>query len=359
MLILSMDIFSIEERKFVVKCYHRDQSNRQIMHSFQTQFEKTIAYETVRNIINNFEMHGCLYPKKHRNEATQNEERDVLICAAVEREPQLSSRTLADQLHIAHSTVRKVLRKNKYRSYKLKKSNEIFPNDKYERFDFCEALLERCNNNENFVNHILFTDESSFPIHGKHNPSVARYWSQINRYMIYDARTQYPQKLNVWAGLLGDHIIGPFLIVGNLNSQKYLALLQNSVIPCVQNIQGINLNDIWFQHDGCPAHNAAPVREYLTNIFNNKLITGWSAIRWPARSPDLSPNDFFLWGYVKSSVYGFQHDRAQTTDELRIKINHCMRNISPQTMTNVRREFVDRLGYCAFQLGDRFEHLVH
>ena len=26
-------------------------------------------------------------------------------------------------------------------------------------------------------------------------------------------------------------------------------------------------------------------------------------VEWPARSPDLTPLDFFLWGYLKSKVY--------------------------------------------------------
>jgi len=43
----------------------------------------------------------------------------------------------------------------------------------------------------------------------------------------------------------------------------------------------------------------ARVRE----IFPRKLISWRGDLNWAPRSADLSPMDFFLWGYVKSKVY--------------------------------------------------------
>ena len=39
--------------------------------------------------------------------------------------------------------------------------------------------------------------------------------------------------------------------------------------------------------------------------------------RWPPRSPDLNPCDFYLWGYLKSRVY---NPLLNTLDELKINI---------------------------------------
>ncbi|KAJ8944389.1 hypothetical protein NQ318_017709, partial [Aromia moschata] len=44
-----------------------------------------------------------------------------------------------------------------------------------------------------------------------------------------ELHTQNPEKVNVWAGIIGQNIIGPFFIDGNLNGETYLALLQNNV----------------------------------------------------------------------------------------------------------------------------------
>lgn len=94
----------------------------------------------------------------------------------------------------------------------------------------------------------------------------------------------------------------------------------------------------------------------MNNTFPNRLISGYGTILWPARSPDLSPNDFFLWGYVKSKVYG--HNRANNLDELQVKIREAFQTISPNMLANVRRGFYDRLGFCLAQEGGLFEHLL-
>ncbi|KAJ8942110.1 hypothetical protein NQ318_000705 [Aromia moschata] len=48
--------------------------------------------------------------------------------------------------------------------------------------------------------------------------------------------TQNPEKVNIWAGTIGENIIGPFFIDGNLNGETYLALLQNNVVPTMANL---------------------------------------------------------------------------------------------------------------------------
>ena len=91
-------------------------------------------------------------------------------------------------------------------------SQEIFPDDYFRRMEFCEDILNKSNENPLFLNNILFTDESTFHLHGHHNSQIVRYWSRENLRLNIPTRTQYPQKLNVWAGILGDSVIGPFFI---------------------------------------------------------------------------------------------------------------------------------------------------
>ena len=46
-----------------------------------------------------------------------------------------------------------------------------------------------------------------------------------------EVHTQYLQKINVWCGIIGRHIVG-----GNLTSDKYLPILQKSIIPRLRQI---------------------------------------------------------------------------------------------------------------------------
>lgn len=111
-------------------------------------------------------------------------------------------------------------------------------------------------------------------------------------------RSQYRQAVNVWAGMLGHRIIGPFFIDGSLMVNKYLNLLQDSIGPAVADTD----DELYYQHDGCPAHNSNLVRDYLNYTFPNIWIGRGGVIKWPARSLDLSPNYFFLMGTLKKQT---------------------------------------------------------
>ena len=54
---------------------------------------------------------------------------------------------------------------------------------------------------------------------------------------------------------------------------------------------------------GAPAHRLVAVRERLRELFGQRVIALYHNVEWSPRSPDLTPCDFFLWGYLKSKVY--------------------------------------------------------
>jgi len=52
-------------------------------------------------------------------------------------------------------------------------------------------------------------------------------------------------------------------------------------------------------------------------LFPGRLISLRGDMEWPARSPDLSQCDVFLWGYLKEEV--FKH-RPQSLEDLKERI---------------------------------------
>lgn len=63
-------------------------------------------------------------------------------------------------------------------------------------------------------------------------------WSDTDMLRFRETHTQHPQKL--WAGILdqfflGDHIVGPIFIYGNLNGATYLELLLDIIDSMVIN----------------------------------------------------------------------------------------------------------------------------
>jgi hypothetical protein len=63
------------------------------------------------------------------------------------------------------------------------------------------------------------------------------------------------------------------------------------------------------QQDGAPPHLCREVRRFLNEQLPEQWIgrsvpnTDLPPEEWPPRSPDITPYDFFLWGYVTDHVF--------------------------------------------------------
>lgn len=158
--------------------------------------------------------------------------------------------------------------------------------------------------------------------------------------------------LNVWGGILGNFVIGPYFFDGTLTGQNYLLFLQNNLPELLEDVPIQTREQMWLQHDGAPVHNTREVKNYLDNMFPNRWIGRGGPKRWPARSPDLTKMDFFLWGYVKEEVYKME---PTTKEEMKERIKAVFRNINDQMLVNVSASFVSRLGLCIEKNGGHFE----
>ncbi|KZC05853.1 hypothetical protein WN55_06850 [Dufourea novaeangliae] len=78
--------------------------------------------------------------------------------------------------------------------------------------------LRKLQDDEMFVNKILFTDEATFTNHGEVN---RYYWSIHNPQWLGEVDKQRPWSVNAWCGLLHNKIIGSYFIENTLNGRKY------------------------------------------------------------------------------------------------------------------------------------------
>lgn len=221
--------------------------------------------------------------------------------------------------------------------------------------------MNMCNNDPQFLKRIVFSHEATFCLNGSVNKQNYRYWATENPRWIMECHTQYPQKVNVWAGIVENRILNPFLIDGNLTGERYLEFLENDLVPCLATLfpnpedPDVPNNFLWYQQDGAPPHYSRPVRVYLDTVFPERWIGRRGPVEWPVSSPDLTPLGYFLWGYLKCKVY---INRPNNIENLKNRIRDEMRSIEPYVVHNVLDEFKDRLGYCQAVGGDHFEHLL-
>ena len=78
-------------------------------------------------------------------------------------------------------------------------------------------------------------------------------------------------------------------------------------------------------------------------------------IRWPARSPDLNPLDFYLWGKLKDLLYTTPVENAGALEE---RLRSAIFNISPDEILRASRNVITRSRVCLSQRGTQFEHLM-
>lgn len=320
---------------------------------------KSAVVKTVRRYLRTH--HVVNEPKSGRPKSATNDNVKLDVLLSLEENSQTSTTQLALDCDISQTSVMNIMKSEKLKPYKFHFCHELTEDDPDRRTEFCENIQNRCIANPNFIKKIVFSDEATFCLSGKVNRHNYRIWSRNNPRWMRQVHTQYPQKINVWTGMIDDNIIGPFFIEGNLTGHRYLDLLTNNIVPAIARLYPhpnnplIPAEDIWFQQDGAPAHYYRIVRQYLDQVFPGRWIGRRGAIEWPPRSPDLTPLDFFLWGYLKNKVY---RSRPTNLNDLELRIRNLLLQVPNEFLQNSLREFEDRLGYCQIAEGRNFEHLL-
>ncbi|GFY34527.1 putative DD41D transposase [Trichonephila clavipes] len=202
----------------------------------------------------------------------------------------------------------------------------IHQNDHQARRRFVEWAQNEIAVVPDFHKRILFSDEAHFWLNGYVNKQNCRIWSEANP-QVYVETPLHPEKLTVWCALWAGRIIGPYFF---------------------KNDEGHNVTDnhdvqeLWFQQDGATCHTAHATIDLLKDTFGDRLISRFGPVNWPPRSCDLTPLDYFLWGYVKSLVYA---DKPQTLDHLEDNIRRVIGDIRPQMLEKVIENWTSRLDY--------------
>jgi hypothetical protein len=94
----------------------------------------------------------------------------------------------------------------------------------------------------------------------------------------------------------------------------------------------------------------------LEQTFGHKWMGTYGPVQWPPRSPDLTPLDYFLWGYLKTKVYAEPPINLQ---DLKNKIIlACNQLTENQIIAATQSELLRRMEACIESHGDNFEQFI-
>ncbi|UYV61163.1 hypothetical protein LAZ67_1003663 [Cordylochernes scorpioides] len=180
--------------------------------------------------------------------------------------------------------------------------------------------------------------------------------SRLRGLRLYTPSFTVPHKKKssgVRSGERAGNSIGPFRFEGTVTGINYLTMLADSIFPAIRALYGND--DFYFQLDGAPPHYHRDVRAYLDKNLSGQWIGRRGPIEFPARSPDLTPLDFFLWGTVKDGVY---KRKPRNLDILWNEIQAVCREISLDVLIRCTESVVTRTQNCIDAAGHQFEQFM-
>lgn len=342
-----MNQLDLKSRINIVQLYYQNSSSAAAaLRCFKTQrnlVHDPFSARSVQRLIEKFEEHGVVtdLPRTGRPsvaedivEAVSNE----LTMAQSSSHLQIcSARSISRTTGIPNSTVLKVLKKKLHlHPYHVTLRHELKDGDLQSRLDFANWFMDRLDVEEDFDQHILWTDEAHFDLDGSLSNRNCIIWAANNPHASV-THSLHPERVTVWCGFTADFILPPFFMEQGetINSDRYLHILQSHMMPHLP-----RRHNTIFMQDGAAPHTALKVRNFLREKFGDRVISRHFDWNWPARSPDLNPCDFFLWGHLKARA--FLHHPSNIA-ELKNAISHEISNLTPDLLALTVNSLYDRL----------------
>jgi Helix-turn-helix domain (DUF4817) len=275
----------------------------------------------------------------------------------VEESPGTSTRKIGNELNVSHKTVWRILKDYSLYPYHIQRVQALLPQDFLNRVNFCNWFQENSLRVPNFSKIILFTDEANFSRNKIMNFHNDHMWAENNPHAIIEGRHQHQFSVNVWAGIIGNILVGPHFFPNRLNGDVYYNFIRDDLPELMDAVPLRTRLLMWFMHDGAPPHFAIAVRNYLNQQYPDRWIGRGGPHQWPARSPDLNPLDFYLWGHLKQLVYSTP---IETVDELQLRIINGFNMIRarPEIFQLVRDNLSHRVDGCLLAHGGHFQQFI-
>ena len=261
------------------------------------------------------------------------------------------------------STLRRILKDDlNLKPYHITRKQELQQQDFQTRMDWANWYLGQLRTDPYFEDEIWWTDESHCQLTGYVNSNNAVHWGSQRPERVV-GKPHHAIKVTVWCAISVHGVLGPYFFEENgrtvtVNGTRYLDMLQNSFYPDLSqfSLDNDGLTHNWhFMQDGARPHITRGVRNFLSSKFDTRTIGQYLGTHWPARSPDLTPCDFFLWGWVKDQLY--QRYPLTGRHALKTAVTDIVRTIPVDYCRNACRGVKKRCEQLLAVQGRQFEQL--
>ncbi|GFX88788.1 uncharacterized protein TNCV_1558331 [Trichonephila clavipes] len=191
----------------------------------------------------------------------------------VETTPSLSTRGIANEIGISYSSVWRILDDSALHPFHYQYVQSLKECDFAPRQAFPQWYLQQrianpflkhpcCSQMRRLFRERVFSTPIT-DIRGQQNPHVTRTRAAQDRFLV-----------NVWADILGDHLIGPYIMPGHLTGPRYLIFLEQVLPKLLDRAHTLPLRLVlpcgssrW-----SPAHFSISVRNHLDAVCGERWI---------------------------------------------------------------------------------------
>lgn len=340
---MAADVLPLKDRISVVRLYSKSQNAHQVIRDWHRISHTSLPdVSTVIRINQRFDETGSVsdLPRSGRPRSARSTACVENVLTTFSQQPSTSLRRSKSVLHTSRSTISRILNEHGFHPYRATLVHGLLEDDLDRRMEFCEKWHGKLQSSPRLADRVIWSDESIFKLNGHVNRHNSIYWSTSNPQHHLEVNMNAPG-LTVWAAMSSEGLIGPFFFDNTVNGTNYLEMLQTFLWPAIEGHR--HQHELWFQQDGAPPHYATSVRQWLGEHFPNRWLGRRGAVEWPPRSCDLTPLDFFLWGYLKELVYT---RKPTTLAQLRQQIITAFHSITPSLCEKVCRAVATRLHEC-------------
>ena len=205
-----------------------------------------------------------------------------------------------------------------------------------------EWIINREKVDAAFSSEIILSDEARFHLDGFVNRQNCRVWGSEKPRVISE-KQMHPQRVIVWCGFWAEGIVGLYFFeneagqAATVNGARYRDTITRFFLP---KFDDIDVADMWFQQDDATCHTTDETIQLPHETFPDRVLSRFGDQNWPPISCDLTPLDFFLWGYLKSKICV---DDPTTTHALREENKHCINEIQPQLCRKMMKNLDERV----------------
>jgi hypothetical protein len=232
----------------------------------------------------------------------------------------------------------------KLRAYKSTVIHALQLSDPTSRVHSCSWFLHSVVESEIGQQLPFFFEEALFHLQGYIETQNNRYWTSQYPQLTHEVPL-HPVKVGILCAVGSSRVVAPVLFNGTINYEKYVQVILGQSFPELTEVERLCGR---FQQDSATAHTARISMQPLSDVFGDRIV---SSGMWPARSPDLNPCDFLLWGFLKDKVYNIN---PRTEEELKENIA----NIPAKQLQRVNLNTFHRCDECLRVEGQHFQHFL-